>query len=123
MTVSTAISRSDAAEHAPVLCHLWGTRAGFANRSGTRGITPGPARASNEKSTGSAGESPSAARAAVRGMADDITKILGGLLANRYGPSPSRARDGNSPLAGTMCRNTHEQNVRLRGTRVNPVGN
>jgi len=46
-------------------------------------------------------------------MEDDIAKILGGLVANQHGPSPSGARVGNSPLAGAMRRRGHGRNVSL----------
>jgi hypothetical protein len=51
---------------------------------------------------------------------DDIAKILGGLEANQYGPSPCGARGGNSPLAGAMYFPGHLRNVGLSPAPVNP---
>src|SRR5438105_15061263 len=95
------------ASPATVLCHLWGTSPRLANSSTTRGITPGSARAWTEKQTQRGEASLSAWAAAPNGREDDIAKILGGLGTNQHGPSPFRARVGNSLLAGTMRRRIH----------------
>jgi len=54
-------------------------------------------------------------------MEDDIAKILGRLVANQHGPSPSGARVGNSPLAGAVPRVDHAPNVVLSAPEVNPT--
>jgi hypothetical protein len=53
-------------------------------------------------------------------MEDDIAKVLGGLGTNQHGPSPSRARVSNSPLAGAMYFLNHAQNVGLSCAPVKP---
>jgi len=54
-------------------------------------------------------------------MEDDIAKILGGLVVNQHGPSPSGARVGNSPLAGAMRRRGHARNVIFLSREVKPT--
>src|SRR5215469_9292236 len=91
---------------ATALCHSSGTRPRLANSSSTRGITPGSARACREKKVVVA-----VSAAATVTAGDDIDGILGKRLANQHGPGPRRARVGNSPNAGAMCRPQHGRAV------------